>query len=254
MSHLILIALAILLVPARLPAQSFQCPDMLAAPAGDLAYKSRGDRCEGLYALPVSGSARLRLLSFTAQGAAVDPEGSSSLALTWSPPAEAVTVRLTAESLRYRVYYRMDSSRSAADKHFAWPADLLKRQEIGLGASELGLLCWTTLKVRGLDQDVYLPLSAGSASAVAGTLLTAVLVPSVELKEVYVSSALPQKPGEVRPVAKSRPVGLGFYPANRAFRFSISRRGDDRIYHVEIVATSADGGSLGADFWYFDAR
>src|ERR1700752_3824995 len=50
-------------------------------------YQVRGDRCEGLYVQPVSGTSSLLVASFTEYFEDFDPSSIDKLSLEWSYPA-----------------------------------------------------------------------------------------------------------------------------------------------------------------------
>ena len=233
--------------------QSPACDAHLAAPANDpYGYRLRGDRCEGIFAREVAGDARLQLVSLTRGFQKFDTKSAEPLILHWAPQGHS-PVRLRSYSLRRKLYYRMDAFRRAGDTSYAWPTTLLR--DLGLSRDDVGAVGWTTLPVAGVARDVYLPLQI-SQSAVSDPHppVEAVILPSAELGEMFLSvTQLRADGGAGAQIVKDRPLGQGFYPAERGVRVTLPLTAPG-MYLVEIGATLRSGGSSTTRFWLYDAH
>jgi len=233
------------------------CDPNLARLSGkdDLAYQDRGDRCEGTYALQVGASPYIQLVSLTDRFPNVEPRTVNTLDLVWRAPANAPAVQLRGTSLKYQLYYRMDAARPASDRRFRWPTNLLK--SVDLLRREIGVLSWTPVTMARHRQVVYLPLTVvgGPGPQGEGRGIEAVVVPSVELSEVYCSITRYDRnvdhPVNVMP---RQPLRFGAYPADAPIAFTISARATSPWYLVELSGVVATGGSVGTRFWFYYER
>jgi hypothetical protein len=237
------------IAPGPVSAQAVPCDPSLEPSAADpWGYRARGDRCEGIYAQPVAGTP-LIVASFTERFDGFDPDSTASLVLRW-PATGSGEVRVRAVALRRRLYYRMDATRPATTGAWEWPTDLLAALE--LGRSELAVVAWTQRLAGDRERDIHLPLRIGDGAA--GEALTAyalVVVPQVELTEVYVTVS--RMDGDGRPVDFLRdesPLGYGYYPADRPIEIPIARPEEPGLYRVQIGARIRAGGSLAGELWF----
>jgi|RhiMethySRZTD1v2_1073278.scaffolds.fasta_scaffold329011_1 hypothetical protein len=217
------------------------CDLTLLRPTGDpLAYGRRGERCEGLYIKEVAGSGGLLVASFVESGAPFEIASGERLQVAWSPPAEAA-VRLRAVALQRRVYYRMDVVRDRA-RTFEWPADVLV--SLGLQPRDVGVVGWVERQVRGALEEVYLPLRLGKAAAPARTGRYVLrVVPAAELQELYVTvTTLDGSGRETSAIQRDVPLGLGFYPAERAVSIPLPALSTPGLYQIHLGATLRRGG------------
>lgn len=238
---------AIVARPVR--GQAVPCDPSLAPSSTDpWGYRVRGDRCEGTYAQPVAGTP-LIVASFTERFDAFDPDSTTSLVLQW-PALGSADVRLRAIALRRRFYYRMDADQPASAGFWEWPTDLLSA--LGLGRPELGVVAWTRQVAGDTERDVHLPLRIGRAAAAAGSGdYSLVVLPQVELTEVYVSVARMDENGRpVRWLRDEQPLGYGYYPADRPIEISVARPDEPGLYRVQIGARIRSGGSLASELWF----
>jgi hypothetical protein len=238
---------AVSAVPAS--AQTAPCDPALEPSAADpWGYRARGERCEGIYAQPVAGTP-LIVASFTHRFATFDPGSTSSLTLRW-PVLESGSVRLRAIALRRRLYYRMDAEQPAATAEWTWPANLLAA--LDLGRPDLGVIAWTHRMAGDTERDVLLPLriNGGGAADSAGDY-TLVVMPQVELTEVYVSVSRMDADG--RPTEWLRdeePLGYGYYPADRPIEIGIAPPAEPGLYRIQLGARIRTGGSLATELWF----
>lgn len=231
-------------------AQAGSCDPSLRQSATDPhGYRMRGDRCEGIYAQPVAGTS-LIVASFTGSFETYDTESARNLVLRWTAPGLG-DVRLRALALPRRLYYRMDATQSAAAGSWSWPSDVLA--ELGIERADLGVAAWTRQVMGSTEHDVYLPLRIDTGQ-VADTLteFTLVVVPQVELTEVYVSIATVGGDGlPTSYIRDEEPLGYGYYPADRPMDIAIARPAEPGIYHVLIGGVVRSGGSLATELLFY---
>jgi hypothetical protein len=237
-----LLTLLVVIAPTgALVAQGPHCDqDLNPAATNPLAYRLRGDRCEGVYIQDV-GATTLRLVSFTESYEEFDASLASPLLLEWTPPQNA-TVHLRAQSVRTRLYYRMDSDRSAGSASFSWPGDVLAALQ--LRKTELGVLAWTTRRVGSTDRTVLEPLRVRQRSASMPGVYRFVVVPGVQVDEIFISVAPLRPNGDTGPyVIDKQPALVGYYPAGRPAVISIPPPSSAGIYRIDLGATLARGGT-----------
>jgi hypothetical protein len=233
----------------ELAAQALVCDPSLAQRSADpQGYRLRGDRCEGVYAQPVAGT-NLLVASFSGSFSEYD-RLTRDLGIRW-PASEGGAVHLRALSLRRKLYYRMDTAQPASAGAWTWPLDLLT--SLGIKRPELGIVGWTRRRVGDVERDVYLPLRVGGDAARDTRGYTLVLLPQVQLTEVYVTVAAVDADG--RPATWLRDdaaLGYRYYPADRPIEIQIERPTRPGIYYVLIGAAMSSGASLTTELW-FDA-
>jgi len=241
----------VLLVLAANGVVADECdPGLTGSPASPAAYRQRGDRCEGIYALQVN-STQIRLASMV-EAFAYDPEDPQALQVTWARPAgDYGPVRLRAQSLQPNSYYRMDTTVGAGRTAYEWPSDVLA--SLKLPASTVGVLAWTRLA--GEERDVYLPLrvSQGKAPAGGGEYQVAV-VPDHRLREIHVTLTPLDAAGALRPPVFERELGYGLYMAKEATVFSFARPDGGGIYQVDIACEIWSGGSMTTSFTFYQSE
>jgi len=243
------LAFALALMARLAVSESLPCDPHLLQPAGNpYGYRQRGDRCEGLYIQQVSG-APLVIASWTASFGDYDLHSRQPISIEWQGMRGAGSVRLRAQGLRRRLYYRMDTLRPSGSKSFAWQPDLLSalnisRQDVGVVGIAHGL-------AGEAEQEIYLPLriSHGIRPAWAGNY-ELVLLPGAELKEVFIS--LSTLNGTKRSVLKEgEALGYGYYPAERPIDIPIAGARARGLYHLEVGATLKSGGAAAAELWFY---
>lgn len=207
-------------------------------------YRIRGDRCEGIYVRNVA-SATLRVVSLTERFEDYDLQSSKQLLVEWTTSGDS-PVRLRAQGLRRRLYYRMDTVRSPQSRSFDWSLDVLSA--LKLPRSQLGVIGWT--KSDQFDRDIYLPLRVSqSEHARKSPTYELSVLPGRELTEVFVSLAPVDDNGGVESFLKQgEPLGYGYYPAERAILISIPHPEAPGLYYVEIGASLRNGGATAIDF------
>lgn len=228
------------------------CDPALQPPKGErYGYRRRGDRCEGIYAKEVA-LATLNIVSLTSIYQSFDPGGGNDIELGWLAPS-AGPVHLRANSLRRRLYYRMDATSDADDRVWTWPSDVVAALE--LDASSLGVVAWTYLADPERTPPLYLPLRVGSAPKPAVGSYTVIFVPGRELIEAYIHlKALASDGNEPVSILAGKALGYGYYPADRGVRFRLPELPATGIYQLEIGAQMVGGGATATsiDFYHTD--
>ena len=232
-------------VPAPLAAQDRHCDPQLKQTSTDpTGYRPRGgDRCEGIYIREV-GNTTLLVASLTESVEDFDSAGGKPLLIEWTPP-EGAEVHLRANSLRHRLYYRMDAVRPPGSRSYTWPTNLLAT--FNLRRNELGLLAWTAHAVGGTTRDVYVPLRVRQGEGSRSSSYRLTVLPGVELSEIYFSIAPVGSDG--RPgafIKQDEPLKYGYYPADRAVSIPLPALPAPGIYRLEITAQRRSGGAASA--------
>ena len=242
-------ALALLLSASVAAFGESPCDPALLQPTGNpYGYRLRGDRCEGVYVQEVGGSP-LAVVSWTRAFPEYDLSSGRPIQIQWDIFGNAGPARLRVQSLRRRMYYRMDSIRPANSKSFTWPTDILSA--LGIARSEAGMAGIAQASIGGVLRDVYLPLRAGQGTAPPSSdAYSLTLLPSVELKEVYLTLSGPG--GKKSPKIKDGDaLGYGYYPAERPLEVSLPGVRSPGFYHLEVGATLRSGGLAAIDLWFY---
>ncbi|SNZ07455.1 hypothetical protein [Cohaesibacter gelatinilyticus] len=98
--------------------------------SSDLAYKKRGDRCEGLFLQQVSATG-MRIAAYHKHPASYDE---TSLALNISSGTENSSKALTVTSLRPKQFYRMDTRFSG--NNYSLPLDVVRHPDVNVTPSD----------------------------------------------------------------------------------------------------------------------
>ena len=237
-----------------LQAQTSVCDPHLPQPANDPSgYRLRGDRCEGIYIREVAGSSAVLLVSLTRSALDYDLKSGKDLAIDWHSPSNQGPIRLRGVGLRQRLYYQMDTVCPVGATSYTWKTGVLAN--LNLKPDELGLLGWVSTPVGPQTRDVYLPLGVSQGQGTsASTGYHVTLSPSVELSKVYVTLAPIGADGRAMPplpVLNGRDLGLGYYPALRAFSFAIPNPGAPGIYTLDVSAILRTGEPSTMKMWFY---
>ena len=201
-----------------------------------MAYRDRGDRCEGIYAQQV-GTVTLQVRSLTWGGVEVDPTAVPAIALGWTPPPQAKgSLRLRAFSFKPRTYYRMDAAFPLVQKSYSWPTEII--EQAAIRPRELGVVAWMETPPPGAGGRVYLPVRLGVGREGKAT---ASVVPSERLRELRVSvSSLNIDTGKEQVLRADEELDYGYYPSGQPVEFEL---GDLKpgFYRVKAKALAADG-------------
>lgn len=244
---------ALALLPTSAGAQPGHCDPQLAPPAGNpYGYRLRGERCEGVYVRQLSNSA-LVLASFTLLFEDFDAAHSEDLLVQWKAPSSA-EVRVRARTLDRRLHYRMDAIRQKGTASFRWPAGLLYALQIQQG--NLGVLVWVPSDASPIRRELYLPVRVFQKQGqLPRGSLQLVLLPSLELSEVYVSLASVNNDGGAsRMIRDGEALRYGYYPADRSIVFSVPAPPSAGIFYLEIAASLKSGGSVTLPVWFYHSQ
>ena len=228
-------------------------PGLAGSPNSALGYSMRDDRCEGLYALQVN-SKEIRLVSLV-ETFQFDSQSGVPLTVRWSTvQSNARQVRLRAQSLRPRFYYRMDTLADAAAGSYLWPVEILGA--IRLRRDDLGLLGWFEHELEGSRLDVYLPLRITQDDAgTAGPDYEIALIPDIRLREISVT-LIPIDPEgtEGEPILDKKPLELGHYPAKEATVFHLPKPEAPGLYRLELICERMSSGIATTNFWLYHSE
>jgi hypothetical protein len=224
-------------------------PDLVQPREDAWGYRLRDDRCEGTYAREVTGRT-LRVVSLTESFENYDPASTQPLLLEWAAPAGA-GVRLRAQALRHRLYYRMDTVRPATTTAYQWPPTLLGR--FNLKSHELGVVAWMTQDFGEGLREVYLPLRISQQTATRRSeRYRLLLVPGVELLEVFISLASVGPGGRAGPgILTDQALAQGYYPAERPIAVTLPPLRTNGVYSLDIGAPVRGGGSAALRVWLY---
>ncbi len=225
------------------------CDPLLVQPATNpYGYHLRGDRCEGIYVQQVSG-APLAVVSWTQSFADYDLTSRRPLILGWEMTRGTAPIRLRAQGLRRRLYYRMDSVQRSNSNSFTWPADVLSA--LGISRHDAGIVGITEADIEGAQREVYLPLRVSQENkSDKSNSYSLTLLPGIEMKEVFLTLTGPSgdKPSRIK---NGEAVGYGYYPAERAIEIPVAGLRGRGFYHLEIGATLRSGGATAIEFWFY---
>ncbi len=226
------------------------CDRYLPVSRGDhFGYRMRGDRCEGVYIQQVSATPLL-VASFGRLELPEAVPAAGSLLVQWAGPPRRGEVRLRAQSLKPRTYYRMDHRQPADSRSYQWPTDVLAA--LKLKPREIGMVALAESHVAGVPH-VYLPVRIGAAPPGQERTYELLVVPGQELSEVYVALSSVAPDGKRSEVAPAKPLRYGFYPAGRSIRIPVGPIARPGTYLLDIGATLRDGGAVSQEVWFVEA-
>lgn len=230
-----------------------ECELNVAVRSSDtLAYKRRGDRCEGRYVERLSGAA-IAVVSFTRTFQDYDLRAGDDLTVTWAMPQDSAT-HLRGRSLEPKVYYQMDTIRPAGDTMFRWPVEILTG--LNLYRARLGVVGFYRGLVGSAEQGILVPLQISRGTAGTGSAGYELLVrPGVQLHEVYVSLAPLDDDGRAgNYLLDEETLGLGFYPAERTFSVALPELPRPGLYRLTLAAEPVGSGTVLVEDLYFHHR
>ncbi len=239
--HRLLVALVFsLLFPhAGLGEESVCDQELLQPKKNPLGYRLRGERCEGQYIEQVASTA-LSVASLTKTFEDYDLNSDKPLQIEW-PKLGDQEIRLRAHGIKWKLYYRMDTTRPSESTAFQWPVGILSA--LNIPKNSIGIVGWTYQKFEDTTKKVYLPLRViQSQGANVQSSYRLLLWPGVQLKEVYVSLAKVDDQGKTKEfLLEGMPLGLFFYPAQREIPVNLQGFQETGIYKVDISATLQSG-------------
>ncbi|GAB6905021.1 hypothetical protein DESC_700181 [Desulfosarcina cetonica] len=231
-------------------AQESHCdPSLEDLPDNPMGYRLRGDRCEGIYIKNV-GSTTLTIASFTEWVEDKNFLSAEDVTIKWTMPLDW-RVHLRAQSLKRRLYYRMDTIRGVGTAAYAWPTDILSALKIK--TRDIGVTGWSTCVINGAEQSVYVPLRIGQKPKTMGSdCYQLVLFPGRELIEVFVSLSPLETSGNIgASLIDGKTLGYGYYPAERGIKIPICNFRTPGFYYLEIGATLRGGGTETVELLFY---
>ncbi|MEO8853424.1 MAG: hypothetical protein ABI359_06575 [Ginsengibacter sp.] len=216
-----------------------------------LSYHDLGDRCEGVY-IQQLGSTALQVVSFTKSFEAYDLSSGKPLQITWDKFPSNNIIRVRARGIERKLYYRMDTYCSDEKNSFNWPVNILST--LNIMKPDIGVVGFTKYLINGKETDIYIPLTISQQKVVDNKPeLKFVLLPGVELSEIYVSIQQIKEDGKPGIVVKEgEKLGYGYYPADRPVIIPISGLKGRGIYYLEAGATLRDGGTSSIEIWFYN--
>lgn len=232
-------------------------------------YRQRGNRCEGIYAKAVSLTA-LQVVSLTTAYSDFNTDSGKPVQLTWRSPKHSTIkmindqqsnylVHLRGQSLKRRLYYRMDTQRTLSEHQFDWPVFLL--HALSIKKSKLGISAWVRGTIAGVEQTIYLPLELRQEEETIALSspfepvpsnetnprkryeYRMVIIPGQDLEEVYITITALNENGDLgESVIQALQLNYGNYPAERPISIGFSVPIDESLYLIEIGATLISGG------------
>lgn len=141
-------------------------------PAADaaIAYKARGNRCEGFYERNDSAPLRLELLGIHASDfpdTPLDKSAHIALKVAGALPNDT-KIELHVISTKPRLYYAMDTRELDKDNSFGWDASVISATPDALSARQLGAYACTLGCLSDDRNATYLPVLWKSATAQRG--------------------------------------------------------------------------------------
>jgi hypothetical protein len=231
------------------PADGLCDPKLIPSRTDPLAYSRRGDRCEGVYFVPVSGSADLSLVAFTEASGSFQVGPNERTRLQWAAGPDKPLVHVRAVSLKSGVYYRMDSVGPAGSDRLEWPGDVVGR--LNLTSADLALTAWSSQAIGGRTQNVYVPLSVGNTASTGKGQYVVKVVPGSEVSELFLTLAAVGADGRDEKFLKRDEPLKGFYPAERPISVPVSGLPNAGFYRMRLGAVLRGGGSTTTTFVFY---
>jgi hypothetical protein len=225
-------------------------PSLPGVREGALGYRDRGDRCEGLYINPVS-STTLFVASFTEYFENFD-NTTNTILIEWDKPPANNEIHLRAQGIQPRLYYRMDAYKPGTATFFAWPSGVVS--SLNIKRSDVGVIGRMKIPVGNTERFVYLPLRIRSQAEAKRTgTYKLILIPGVQLTEIYVTLAAIGQNGDPQQFLKTEEaLGYGYYPAERAVDIPIATPKQKGIYYLKLGAKIKSGGTKTVEFWFYN--
>ena len=151
-------------------------------------YQPRGSRCEGLYAVPVTGGVGPRLIGFHRRSFPAIAFSTTKLtALSVELDRSARDVALKAVSTRPKTYYAMDTDLPNGALSYAWDTSILASPSIAMRANELSVVACDRKCVPGAGARYY-PVTLDVPAAPAGDLgYVAIFQADAAVEQIHVT-------------------------------------------------------------------
>ena len=231
-----LLSLVIAAIAALPSAAEDFCDNRISIGTAQTAYKSRGDRCEGLFDRPAStGFYPIDTISLVVDSTSWDTQ-TDSVPIGWSVPPVASEVSLRASSIPgLALFYRMDTRRPSQDGVFRWKTNLVRMVE--LSPRNIGIIAWQSEQIGGVAREVLLPVWLNKKPTNAQTSYSVLLTTTLVLQKLDLTVRKIQYDGgygeivgqstfDTQPMVPSRPIGPITLPGPTA----------PGLYHVLIRA------------------
>jgi len=228
----LLIASLVLLLVGLRASGGERPPDCLGTERGvaqaELAYRARGDRCEGLFVAPVSGSIGMVLVGFYDEPPAFDLDRDPEV-LVRVDPAPGRSLSLRVRSLVWRVYYQMDTSAFDPQGVYRWSTQMIRQPQLRLGPEQVAAVACTE-RCHDSARTQFFPVRIGAASTGRPRNATIVLQSSVELSQIRLSVF-----HGGRKIVTDQVVGGSSFPTDRPIRLPIGRWLRSGVNEVTLV-------------------
>jgi hypothetical protein len=197
------------------------------------------------------GSTTLFLASFTESFEKYDVKSGKPLQIEWDKTPGNNAIRLRAQSIKSKLYYRMDTYQQYGVQHYTWSPDILSSLDIQ--KEDIGVVGVTEYVIEKTKHDVYIPLRISQQeNPNRSGSYKLILVPGVELSEVYISLAITDSSGNSKNFIKDgEKLEYGYYPADRGIEIPITGLTQKGLYYMEIGATLRSGGTSTIDLWFY---
>jgi hypothetical protein len=248
---MLLAVLMVTLSTRAQPATSPCDPELETRDDTAYGYRLRGERCEGLYARPLSGNS-LRIASFTAALEDFDPSLDVDVSVTWDASPDAGPVQIRAHGLPRRLYYRLDTLQPAHPSRYTWPRGILAA--IRIRGHDVGVLAWHRVMADSVETRVHLPVRVSQQyQKAAGSEYQLVLIPGQRLSEVYLRLGPIGPEGRIDAATPGgKALRYGHYPAERPIPVAIPRPLSTGVYYLEIGADLRGGGVANAVLYFYN--
>jgi hypothetical protein len=199
--------------------------------------------CEGVYATGVS-SLGVTLASLTGPLRDIDLGKPGDYRLEWKTGLQG-EVRIRADSLRPRFYYRMDTARPGSEAGITWKNAIPAYHK--LRTREIGLLA---MQRDATGKKLYLPVRIGSKGETApSTPYQATIFSGADIEEVYWSLDRGSEQ-----LVWERPVNRSPYMAHQPITIQFDEVTEPGTYHVTITAELRNGMINAVEFNFLHAN
>ncbi|VUX56156.1 exported protein of unknown function [uncultured Woeseiaceae bacterium] len=241
----IIVGVAVAGVEAAAQDASSPCdPSIRQNPGHPQGYQQRSDSlCEGVYATGVS-SFSLTLASLTGPLRDIDLGKSGNYRLEWKTTMRG-DVRIRADSLRPRFYYRMDTARPASEAGITWKNAIPAYHK--LRTREIGLLA---MQRDETGKTLYLPVRISPEGQTAlSTPYHAMIFSGADIEEVYWSLDRGSEQ-----LVWERAVNRSPYMARQPITIQFDEVTEPGTYHVTITAELRNGMTNAVEFDFLHAN
>jgi hypothetical protein len=180
-----------------------------------IAYRDRGNRCEGVYEQPVSGGINLQLVGYQIVSGPItlDRLDYVDVRVIGMKLGDKPTLRVL--SVRPGLFYQMDTSQIGGDGGYTWPSAVLRevRRVVGFEAGDLAAIACSNA-CRAEPETRYWPVAVGALQDSGSSTLMLVLRTAVELGQLRMTVTSSPGTGVV-------PVRGTYFSPDRAIRITL---------------------------------